>query len=101
MVLFVVFIVAGAGGIAVQLNTIIYRHDGTPVALTGSTWGVNAHDQITNVLSDYGTLSSVPCTCTRMLRTTTLLPDVVCLSSINSSSYCSSVIDNIGFRILG
>ena len=60
LVLLVMVLAVGAGGIAVQLNTIIYRHDGTPVALTGSTWGLNAHDQITTVLSDYGTLSSVP-----------------------------------------
>jgi hypothetical protein len=37
----------------VQINTILRRFDGTPIALAGSTWSLNAFNQTTNILGNY------------------------------------------------
>ena len=37
----------------IQANSIIRRHDGSPVAFTGSLWALNARNETTDVLGDY------------------------------------------------
>jgi len=44
---------AGKCVVPVQLNSIVRDHSGTPLALTGGMWGLNARSEITNILGDY------------------------------------------------
>ena len=44
---------AGKCVVPVQLNSIVRDHSGTPLALTGGLWALNARSEVTNVLGDY------------------------------------------------
>ena len=45
----------------VQLNSIVRDHTGTPLALSGGMWGLNAANQTTDILGDYAEYWQ-PCT---------------------------------------
>ena len=44
---------AGRCSLPVQLNSIVRRFDGSPVALAGSLWALNSQNEVTNVLGAY------------------------------------------------
>lgn len=44
---------SGKCALQVQLNSVIRRYDGSPVALTGSMWARNMYNRSTDILGDY------------------------------------------------
>ena len=44
---------AGRCALPVQLNSIVRRFDGAPIALTASLWALDAFNRTTNVLGDF------------------------------------------------
>ena len=48
----------GKCALPVQLNSVARKHDGSPLALTGSTWALKSDGAaaagVTNILGDYG-----------------------------------------------
>eukprot|EP01052_Picozoa_sp_SAG31_P019505 SAG31_NODE_1424_length_8394_cov_3.211814_4_plen_398_part_00 len=44
---------AGRCALPVQLNSILRKYDGSPLALSGSLWGLNSAGTVTNILGDY------------------------------------------------